>query len=78
MKFDKNYLNHDFISCQNEEYINDYICIRCNVRVYFPPHLSDTCCIEIIDWENDPLNPGDQGNFMEITCDEVIIKNIIE
>lgn len=62
-KFDKNYMKHDF-----EPIINNYRfyrCAKCKCSVYYFPNSNEYYMI---------LDLKD----ISLTCDEVIIKNVIE
>lgn len=65
----KNYLGHSFI-LKETRYKNyyKYICERCNVAIYYesPGHY---------DLDEDE---GEVFEQLELTCEEIIIKNIIE
>ena len=71
--FDKNYLGHDFISFKHK--LSDhYICEKCNVIFY----CSDDGQIFRVK-EMDNIKNGQIDVFYKfISCDEWIIKNIIE
>jgi len=81
IEFNKNYLGHDFIFknhgqnivrefCQN----NDYICSKCNIVVahYYRNE------IRVIKIDDRFKNLKLIGGTLDLTCDEVIIKGIIE
>jgi hypothetical protein len=67
--FDDNYLDHEFIVDYMWMEGRDYKCKKCNVIIYyhehngFPKLVIDNCVVD--------------GKF-KLSCDEVIIKGIIE
>jgi len=70
--FDINYLGHDFdvyISPEPGEYMHDYSCLKCKVRIVYNPEVEYERFVVVDDSEVfDPC----------LTCEENIIKNIIE
>ena len=71
--FDKNYLNHNFYPIQFNGYMNHYKCGICNTVIWVD-YGSKTINSHIIDIYDDRINYKSKL----ISCDEMIIKNIIE
>lgn len=64
-----NYLNHTFINT----YLDYYVCSKCNIEILrsktFPPIIPDRNYGHVVCRLN---------NTLKLTCEEVIIKQIIE
>lgn len=67
MSFDKNYKDHDF---QITDEVNNYICNKCSSIVYFYRLPEDYYSFDRYVKTSDFYN--------KLTCDEIIVKNIIE
>lgn len=64
-----NYLNHFFEATTVGHY---YICRTCDVGIYYYEY-ADTCRYYVL------IDESDDGlRIFELTCNEVLIKNIIE
>lgn len=76
MKFDKNYNGHDLITYSNKEYrLFHYICQKCNLIFYEEKGVFTY--IEGMDENNNGhMEPSAHQNIL--TCDVILIKNIIE
>lgn len=71
MNFDKNYLNHD-LAGKNQFEKSYFYCIKCNSTIYYDSLLNANYLYKYYilinnNWEE-----------LTLTCEEVIIKNIIE
>lgn len=69
--FQTNYLGHDFV---NQDSVNNlYICVKCKIEIYH------SIVYNIIyDRYSQYYTFIDNKEAHELTCDEMIIKNIIE
>lgn len=69
-EFNKNYLGHEFTSLNSLAYPFDFICNKCNSRIKHD-----------INDKNNLYSIANDGKIYPnkiISCDEMIIKNIIE
>lgn len=64
----KNYLNHNFIEMKRN---NDYICSKCKIMIWYYEGLKTQYWMLF-------NNTVSAGILLNLTCNEMIIKNIIE
>lgn len=73
--FNRYYLNHKFIEYDGFG-LSDFVCEKCNMIIYHSKDIlkfSEKYCIIRDDGQN-----GEIDDMPNITCEEYIIKNIIE
>lgn len=78
--FDKNYLNHNFIIGDKSgfnEYFDGryYICNKCNIGVVYWNKWNDYYIEKI---SSEKLYKDDLTHKLDLTCNEVIVKSILE
>jgi hypothetical protein len=72
LKFNSNYLGHNFVGLNLEDlnaFPHDYICLNCNIRIVYHEDIKD-----------EQYRVADYCGLYDkcLTCDEMVIKNIIE
>ena len=75
--FDKNYLGHNLISYTRYDGDNDYICTNCGIEIYYIEQFKFNYYKQS-EFNYYFLNGYECGGICEISCDDFIIKNIIE
>jgi hypothetical protein len=78
-KFNKNYLDHNFILYTKFYDECDYKCEKCDVIVFHELSDNDYYIVNIVY----PIDPDDEieseaDKLLKLTCEECIIKNILE
>lgn len=68
------YLCHDFENAYSSKHHDDFICKNCKIRVY----IKDDRLIYIYNYIDDNLSGEISWEFVNLTCNEQIIKNILE
>lgn len=58
----------------SEDIDYDFICNKCNIRV----HITSSDVVYSVDNYIDDSNPGTIENVYLLTCDEQMIKNLLE
>lgn len=67
--------NHEFHLCITTAVSNDYICNKCNIRVHNPEKHELRL---VIDFVNDDSPGNISMDEYLLTCEEQIIKNLLE
>jgi hypothetical protein len=76
---DKNHMGHEFVHNSETGNVGSrciyYTCSKCKIIIFNTEDKYERKIFISNDWTGTPFEPNDELN---LTCDEVIIKNIIE